>query len=93
MLVRREDRKVLVAVRDNGSGISPEVMGAMFEPFKTTKTNGTGLGMLIVRRILREHGGELEVESEQGTGTTVTLYFPRNDKRVRLLQDQAPIEI
>jgi two-component system, sporulation sensor kinase E len=87
------DYEVKLSISDNGSGISPEVMGAMFEPFKTTKTNGTGLGMLIVRRILREHGGELEVESEVGAGTTVTLYFPRNDKRVRLIEDQAPIEI
>ncbi|YCM43757.1 ATP-binding protein [Verrucomicrobiaceae bacterium 227] len=87
------DYEVKLSISDNGSGISPEVMGAMFEPFQTTKTNGTGLGMLIVRRILREHGGELEVESEKGAGTTVTLYFPRTDKRVRLIEDQAPIEI
>ena len=85
--------EVKLSISDNGSGISPEVMGAMFEPFQTTKSNGTGLGMLIVRRILREHGGELEVESEEGCGTTVTLYFPRTDKRVRLLEDQAPIEV
>lgn len=87
------DYEVKLSISDNGSGISPEVMGAMFEPFKTTKTDGTGLGMLIVRRILREHGGELEVESEEGVGTTVTLYFPRTDKRVRLIEDRAPIEI
>lgn len=87
------DYEVKLSISDNGSGISPEVMGAIFEPFKTTKTDGTGLGMLIVRRILREHGGELEVESEEGAGTTVTLYFPRTDKRVRLIEDRAPIEI
>lgn len=87
------DYEVKLSITDNGSGISPEVMGAMFEPFKTTKSEGTGLGMLIVRRILREHGGELEVESEEGAGTTVTLYFPRTDKRVRLIEDKAPIEI
>jgi len=87
------DYEVKLSISDNGSGISPEVMGAMFEPFQTTKANGTGLGMLIVRRILREHGGELEVESEEGAGTTVTLYFPRTDKRVRLIEDRAPIEI
>ena len=87
------DFEVTLAISDNGSGISPEVMGAMFEPFKTTKTEGTGLGMLIVRRILREHGGELEVESEEDVGTKVTLFFPRTDKRVRLLEDSAPIEV
>ena len=85
--------EVTLSISDNGSGISPEAMGAMFEPFRTTKTDGTGLGMLIVRRILREHGGEIEVESEEGVGTKVTVYFPRTDKRVRLLEDSAPIEI
>lgn len=87
------DYEVTLAISDNGSGISPEAMGSMFEPFQTTKSDGTGLGMLIVRRILREHGGELEVESKEGAGTTVTLYFPRTDKRVRLLEDSPPIEI
>ena len=87
------DYEVTLAISDNGSGISPETMGSMFEPFQTTKTEGTGLGLLIVRRILREHGGELEVESEEGTGTTVTLYFPRTDKRVRMLEDCPPIEV
>ena len=51
------------------------------------------MGMLIVRRILREHGGELEVESEDGVGTKVTLYYPRTDKRVRLLENGIPIEV
>ncbi|MFT6864317.1 MAG: two-component system, sporulation sensor kinase E [Akkermansiaceae bacterium] len=87
------DFEVSLAISDNGSGISPETMGAMFEPFKTTKAEGTGLGMLIVRRILREHGGELEVESEEEVGTKVTLFIPRTDKRVRLLADSAPIEV
>ncbi len=85
--------EVTLAISDNGSGISPEAMGSMFEPFKTSKVDGTGLGMLIVRRILREHGGELEVESEEEAGTTVTLYFPRTDKRVRMLEERPPIEV
>lgn len=89
----QSDYEVTVSITDNGTGISSEAMGTMFEPFQTTKASGTGLGMLIVRRIVREHGGELEVESEVDRGTTVTLYFPRNDKRVRLLENTAPIEI
>lgn len=87
------DYEVTLSIADNGTGISPEAMGAMFEPFRTTKTEGTGLGMLIVRRILREHGGELEVESEENVGTKVTLYFPRSDKKVRLLENSIPIEV
>ncbi|MEJ6830165.1 MAG: ATP-binding protein [Akkermansiaceae bacterium] len=85
--------EVVLSIADNGSGMSPEIMGAIFEPFQTTKSTGTGLGLLIVRRIVREHGGELEVKSEEEVGTTVTLFFPRTDKQVRLLEDQAPIEI
>lgn len=87
------DYEVTLSIADNGTGFSPESMGAMFEPFRTTKTEGTGLGMLIVRRILREHGGELEVESEEHVGTKVTLYFPRSDKKVRLLEKSIPIEV
>lgn len=87
------DYEITLTISDNGSGMSPEVMGAIFEPFQTTKSSGSGLGLLIVRRILREHGGEIEMKSEENAGTSVTLFFPRTDKQVRLLQDQAPIEI
>ena len=90
-VVRIESRftefEIVVEVQDNGSGISPEIMGSLFEPFRSGRKSGTGLGLLIVRRIVRGHGGEIEVESEEGEGTTVRLYFPRGDKRVRLLED------
>lgn len=81
------DYDVALTIRDHGSGISPEVMGSIFEPFQSTKKSGSGLGLLIVRRILREHGGEMEIESHTGKGTTVTLYFPRQSKNIRLLED------
>jgi len=81
------DHEVVLSIRDNGSGISPENMGALFEPYRTTKKTGTGLGLLIVRRILREHGGEIEIDSEDGEGTVVSLFFPRFEKRVRLLEE------
>ncbi len=91
---RCTDFEVVVSVTDNGSGISPEVLGTIFEPFQTTKkSTGTGLGLLIVRRIVREHGGEIEVESKEGQGTTITLFFPRTDKQVRLLEGNSAIEI
>jgi PAS domain S-box-containing protein len=79
--------EVVISVADNGSGISPEIMGSLFEPFRSGRKSGTGLGLLIVRRIVREHGGEIEVESQEGEGTTVRLYFPSADKRVRLIED------
>ena len=80
------DHEVVLTIHDNGSGISPEQMGALFEPYKTTKSSGTGLGLLIVRRILREHGGEIEIDSEEGKGTAVSLYIPRFEKHIRLLE-------
>lgn len=86
---RFNDHEIVLSIKDNGSGISPEHMGALFEPYKTTKESGTGLGLLIVRRIIREHGGEIEIDSEEGKGTTVTLYFPRMEKHIRLLEADA----
>lgn len=80
-----KDNEATLSIIDNGSGISPEHMGAIFEPFRTTKESGTGLGMLICRRILRAHGGELEIESEEGVGTTVHLHLPKDSTHLRLL--------
>jgi len=79
------DFEVRLSVRDSGKGISAESMSKVFQPFFTTRKTGTGLGLLIVRRIVREHGGELEIESKEGEGTEVTLCFPLAEKRIRLL--------
>ena len=87
---RHTDYEIVVTVRDSGSGISPEMMGALFEPFITGRKTGSGLGLLIVRRIVRSHGGEIEVESEEHQGTTVRLFLPRVEKRVRLIEDHSP---
>ena len=81
--------EVRLEIADNGTGMSPEVMGALFEPFHSSKEGGTGLGLLIVRRIVREHGGEIEVESEPNNGTRVSLFFPRSEKRLRFLENPA----
>ncbi len=83
------DYEVTITIHDHGSGISPEVMGSIFEPYSSSKKSGTGLGLLIVRRIIREHGGEIEIESQSGEGTTVTLSIPRQDKNVRMLENEA----
>ncbi len=79
------DNDVRVVISDTGTGISHEVMGSMYEPFRTTKSKGNGLGLLIVRRILKDHGGTLGFASKPGTGTTVTITLPRADRVVRLL--------
>ncbi len=85
------DYEVMFSIEDNGTGISPEHMGAIFEPYRTTKSSGTGLGLLIVRRIVREHGGEISIESEDGKGTRVTLHLPRAERTVRLLGAPEPV--
>ena len=77
---------VAVSFMDTGHGIAPEHIGRVFEPYFTTKTNGTGLGLMIVQRIVREHGGTLDVESDAGRGTTVRLTLPLTEKRTRLLE-------
>jgi two-component system, sporulation sensor kinase E len=78
---------ISVSFNDTGGGISQERMGKLFQPYFTTKSSGSGLGLLIVRRIVREHGGEIEIESNEGKGTRVTIHLPYGDKRVRMLQD------
>jgi signal transduction histidine kinase len=80
---------VSVSFNDTGGGISKDQMSKLFQPYFTTKSSGTGLGLLIVRRIVREHGGEIEIESNEGKGVRVTIHLPLGDKRIRLLQDQA----
>jgi two-component system, sporulation sensor kinase E len=83
-------RFVSISFEDNGPGISPEHLGAIYEAYHTTKEEGSGLGLLIVQRILRDHGGEIEISSMPERGTSFTLHFPRNDVRVSLLE--APAE-
>jgi two-component system, sporulation sensor kinase E len=82
----RDDTHVLINFIDTGSGMSAENLGRVFEPYFTTKPSGTGLGLLIVRRIVREHGGELSIESSEGKGLTLTIRLPYIDKRVRMLE-------
>ncbi len=81
--------EVSMTISDDGPGISAEIMGSLFEPYKTTKRGGTGLGLLIVRRILHSHGGEIEVDSTLGEGTQVKLFFPLGPKPARLLNAPA----
>jgi two-component system, sporulation sensor kinase E len=81
-----DDESVMLSVQDSGEGVSPETMSRIFEPYFTTKASGTGLGLLIVRRIVREHGGDVEFESEEGKGAKVTLHIPRVVRGVRMLE-------
>jgi signal transduction histidine kinase len=80
-----DDTSVSVSFRDSGSGMSDEALARLFEPYRTTKKKGTGLGLMISRRIVAAHGGEIAVSSEEGRGTTFTVRLPRLKKRVREL--------
>ncbi|RKY85407.1 two-component sensor histidine kinase, partial [candidate division KSB1 bacterium] len=70
------DEQVLIEISDNGAGMTKETLENMFNPFFTTKSGGTGLGMAVTQRIIEEHGGEIQVESEKGKGTTFRIFIP-----------------
>jgi PAS domain S-box-containing protein len=82
---RADDDSVYLLFGDSGSGIRQEDLVRLFQPYHTTKPGGHGLGLMIVQRIMRMHGGQVGVESREGLGTVVTLQFPRKDRRVRML--------
>ena len=65
-----------LAITDNGPGMPPEVFAAAFEPLYSTKGFGVGLGLPIVKQIMAQHGGEIEITSEHGSGTRVVLWLP-----------------
>lgn len=79
-------RFVSLCFADNGPGIAPEHLGSIYEAYHTTKETGSGLGLMIVQRIMRDHGGEIEICSTPEHGTAFTLHFPRDDMRMALLE-------
>ena len=81
-----DDRDVILSIRDNGSGMDTEQLANLFEPYRTTKEKGTGLGLMISKRIVTEHGGTIAAESKPGEGTTFTLTLPRLERRIRALK-------
>jgi PAS domain S-box-containing protein len=83
---RADDDWVFLLFADSGSGIKPEDLVRLFQPYYTTKPGGNGLGLMIAQRIMRDHGGQVGIESKEGVGTIVTLQFPRRDRRVRMLR-------
>ena len=88
LLIRTDmdESHVRVSFIDTGGGMSAETLSHVFEPYYTTKESGSGLGLLIVRRIVREHGGELAIESTEGKGLTLTIRLPFKEQRVRMLE-------
>lgn len=81
-----QDDFICLRFADTGGGIAPENMSRIFDPYFTTKMSGSGLGLLIVRRIVREHGGEIEIVNHEGKGIELTIRIPFRDRRVRMLE-------
>jgi signal transduction histidine kinase len=79
---------VWLSVADTGGGISQEQIARIFEPFYTTKKKGTGLGLMIVQRIVRAHNGRIELESNIGRGTTFRIWLPLHERKPRLLENK-----
>jgi PAS domain S-box-containing protein len=77
---------VWFSVADTGGGIPQEQINRIFEPFYTTKKKGSGLGLMIVQRIVRAHSGRIELESHVGRGTTFRVWLPLHEHKPRLLE-------
>lgn len=80
-----DDRDVSVAFKDNGVGMSTDQLTHLFEPYRTTKEKGTGLGLMVSKRIVNDHGGTIAAESAPNEGTTFTIILPRIERRIRQL--------
>jgi signal transduction histidine kinase len=77
---------VWVSISDTGPGIPQERLNRVFDPFFTTKKQGSGLGLMIVHRIVRDHGGLMKLESNIGRGTTFRVWLPLVERQPRLLE-------
>lgn len=86
------DGYVHVHIKDTGIGITEENMGKIFEPYFTTKQFGSGLGLTVVYKIIKEHDGEILLESKEGKGTTFIINIPIPQKEKRLLDWQGKDE-
>lgn len=90
--VRKEDCYLVWEFRDNGPGIDAQDLPHLGKPFFSKRSEGTGLGLMIVQRILREHGGDMQLESSPGKGALVRIRIPLVDKRVHLLEEKSSAE-
>ncbi len=75
-----------VRIADTGKGISAAQLPHIMEPYYTTREDGSGLGLLVVERVLRGHGAEFSIDSTEGAGTVFTIRFPLRERQVRLLE-------
>ena len=75
-LCRKISDSIVISCTDNGCGISDDIVNTIFDPFVTYKTNGTGLGLALSKKIIEAHGGTLIVTSSDETGTVFTITLP-----------------
>lgn len=90
-----DTENILFSVADNGSGISADIKNEVFEPFVTSRPQGTGLGLSVVKSVVEQHGGSIDLESEQGRGTKISFTLPQyvdsNDKYANSKEDQKEV--
>ncbi|MBA4386663.1 MAG: PAS domain-containing sensor histidine kinase [Verrucomicrobia bacterium] len=79
------ERHLAISFSDTGVGIKPEDFGRIFDPYFTTRPEGSGLGLMIVQRIIQEHGGQIEIVSKPKAGTSFTIILPQAERRMKLL--------
>jgi CheY-like chemotaxis protein len=89
------DQYVVLSVTDTGSGMSPELMAKVFEPFFSTKPEGkgTGLGLSTVYGFVKQTGGHVKLYSEVGHGTTIKMYFPRSGEQEDIEVEQSNLAV
>lgn len=90
---RRDENSLQITIRDTGTGMSPQQRERLFEPFYTTKSHGTGLGMAVVDSVVKAHGGVIECQSETGVGTRFKLVLPCIDQHSLSLSTTNATEI
>ncbi len=86
------DERIEIRINDTGMGIAEDVLPNIFEPLYSTKSFGIGLGMPVVKQIMEQHGGGIEVASEQGKGTTIVLWLPVMVKNKGIANDSSLIK-
>jgi CheY-like chemotaxis protein/anti-sigma regulatory factor (Ser/Thr protein kinase) len=89
---RAESDRVVISIRDEGTGMSKEVRSRAFEPFYTTKPigKGTGLGLPTVFGLVQQNHGTVEIQNEEASGTTIRIEFPRSDRQVEIVESEQP---
>lgn len=83
---RSDEERIYLQFGDSGAGIRQSDLSRVFQPYHTTKKGGSGLGLMIVQRILRSHGGQVGIDSQEGVGTVVTLELPKRNRKLKMLE-------